>query len=584
MATPGKPFLRPISLSTTGKVEQVFSVTIPDDPARGTVLGVLVFRLNTTGLQKIVASSGDLGETGESLLVNEERQLVTQSRLVPENTVLTQTVDFPGVEEAFRQGQPTQGISRDYRGVPVLATCLPLPRWKLVLVSKIDASEALDLIGRLRWLTGGLIAGTALLVAITALWLSSGLTRQVHHLRDAFARIAAGDLSARARVTSADELGAVATSLNAMLDETLGLVQSRGERDALQKSIRKLLEEVSGVAEGDLTKEAEVTADVTGAIADSFNFMIEQLRRVISNVQDATAQVSSAANDIHATAEQLVQGSEGQARQIVSTSASVEEIARSMREVAESADRSREVAEQALGSARQGAAAVHDTIGGMNRIRDQVQETAKRIKRLGETSQQIGEIVQLIDDIADRTSILALNASIQAAMAGEAGRGFAVVAGEVERLAERSAAATRKIAGLVKAIQGETNEAVTAMEEGTREVVEGSRLANEAGQALAEIMNTSTQQATLIQGIAEASRRHALASEEVAQAMGDISDVTQRTAAGTRQGSVAVTHLAALADDLRNSVSTFRLPGKKTRANLVSARAVARSEPALAGT
>jgi methyl-accepting chemotaxis protein len=590
MASPGKPFLKPISLSpTTGKVEQVLSVTIPDDPSRGTILGVLVFRLNTAGLQKIVASSGELGETAESLLINEDRQLVTQARLVPENTVLNQTVDFPGVEEAFRQGQATQGVSLDYRGVPVLATSLPLPRWKLVLVSKIDVAEALALIDRLRWLTAGVIGGTALLVLAIAMGLSSGLTRQVRHITETFDHIARGDYTARARVSSADELGAVAGSLNAMLDNTLGLIQSRGERDAMQQSIRKLLEEISGVAEGDLTKEAEVTADVTGAIADSFNFMIEQLRRIISNVQDATGQVSYAANQIHATAEQLVQGSEGQARQIVSTSASVEEMAQSIRQVAQSADRSREVAEHALASARQGTAAVHDTIGGMNRIRDQVQETAKRIKRLGESSQQIGEIVQLIDDIADRTSILALNASIQAAMAGEAGRGFAVVAGEVERLAERSAAATRKIAGLVKAIQSETNEAVTAMEEGTREVVEGSRLANQAGQALAEIETISAKLAGLIQAIAEASRGHAVASEDVAQAMGEISDVTQRTAAGTRQGAIAVTHLASLADDLRNSVSTFRLPGNSSRAGLAPRPAAPRNggaprpAPALAG-
>jgi twitching motility protein PilJ len=217
-----------------------------------------------------------------------------------------------------------------------------------------------------------------------------------------------------------------------------------------------------------------------------------------------------------------------------------------------------------LANARQGADAVNNTIEGMNRIRDQVQETAKRIKRLGESSQQIGEIVQLIDDIADRTSILALNASIQAAMAGEAGRGFAVVAEEVERLAERSTNATKKIAGLVKAIQSETNEAVTAMEEGTREVVEGSKLANQAGQALSEIQNVSGRLAELIQSISQASRQQARVSESVAKSMTQISEVTQQTAAGNKQAAVSVNSLASLADELRSSVSTFRLPGMNT--------------------
>jgi twitching motility protein PilJ len=439
-----------------------------------------------------------------------------------------------------------------------------------------------------RWWT---LAGVALSLVPTllvVLLIIQRITQQIHSVTGTFDAIATGDYQARARVLSPyDELGHLAGSLNSMLDRTVGLLQSREERDQIQASITKLLEEISGVAEGDLTKEAEVTADITGAIADSFNFMIEQLRRVISNVQDATMQVSTAATAINNGAELLVQGSEGQAVQIVQTTGSVNGLSESIQQVAFNADRSAEVATQALVSARQGGEAVSNTIEGMNRIRDQVQETAKRIKRLGESTQQIGEIVQLIDDIADRTSILALNASIQAAMAGEAGRGFAVVAEEVERLAERSASATKKIASLVKTIQSETNEAVTAMEDNTREVVEGSRLAYQAGQALGEIETVSTTLADLIQSISESARQQAEVSTQIADAMEGISEVTQQTAAGTKQTSASVYQLASLADDLRSSVSTFRLPGRLSRGDIIipskPGRNGSRSNPELAG-
>jgi methyl-accepting chemotaxis protein len=400
----------------------------------------------------------------------------------------------------------------------------------------------------------GTIFGILIIAGISLL-----ITRQVNNLQQTFETIKGGQYDVRAKQVSNDELGTIASSLNSTLDTIQSLIQSREERDNIQKSILKLLDEVSTVADGNLTVEAEVTADMTGAIADSFNFMIAELRRVIGDVQEVAVQVSSAADEIQSTMKSLAQGSESQSVQISDTSSSIDGMANSIRQVADTAATSTNVAEEALKTAQTGTKSVEKTIRSMDGIRDQVQRTAKRIKRLGESSQEIGEIVQLIRDIADRTSILALNASIQAAMAGEAGRGFAVVAEEVERLADRSTEATKRIEALIKSIQTETNETVVAMEDMTREVVNGSEIANEAGKALEEIQGVSKRLAELIQTISLSARQQARTSDSLAKAVGDISTVTQQSAAGTKQAAVSISNLASLAEGLLSSVSTFKI-------------------------
>ena len=388
-----------------------------------------------------------------------------------------------------------------------------------------------------------------------------GISRQLASLTELFAQIGIGNFEARAKVTSGDELGEMAESLNNILGGTLNLtIQSTQDRVALEENIRKLLDEISEASNGDLRVEAEVTGEATGAIADAFNNMIAELRGIISHVKRTTMTVSASASEIQATTEHLANGSESQASQIGNATAAIGDIAASIHQVSANAGEAATVAGNALVNARQGTESVHKTIDGMNGIRQQVQQTAKRIKRLGESSQEIGEIVQLIGDIADRTSILALNASIQAAMAGEAGKGFAVVAEEVERLAERSTDATKRIAGLIKSIQSDTNETIAAMEETTREVVSGSDLANDAGRKLEEIEAVSRQLADLIQSISLASKQQTRGSESVARTMGEISGVTQQNAAGAKQAAVSIRRLAELADDLRNSLGRFKLP------------------------
>ncbi|HXG65731.1 MAG TPA: methyl-accepting chemotaxis protein [Blastocatellia bacterium] len=427
-------------------------------------------------------------------------------------------------------------------------------------VATINSLEALASIGRATQYQVIIGVLAALLAIAVAFLLTRRLTSQLNHIADLFEQIRRGDYMARAPVVSNDELGEMTQNLNTVLDETLVLIQSREERDKMQRAVMKLLEEVSGAAAGDLTGQAEVTADATGAIADAFNYMIVELRGIVSRVQDVTLAVTSTASQTQQSTESLAQDSENQARQILGAREAIEEMAQSIQQVSENAVRSAEVAQQSLANARQGAEAVQNTIRGMNSIREQVQETAKRIKRLGESSQEIGEVVQLISDIAYRTNVLALNASIQAAMADDEGRGFAVVAEEVQRLAKRASEATKRIGGLVKAIQLGANEAIAAMEESTREVVEGSHLANQAGQALQAIETVSMRLAELNQAMSLAAKQQAAGSQAVSRSMVQISEFTQLTAAGIKKSAMSVNDLAGLANQLRASVASFKLP------------------------
>src|SRR5215469_6917718 len=384
-------------------------------------------------------------------------------------------------------------------------------------------------------------------------------------LVDVCRNFAAGDRAVRATVIGDDEFAMLAMSLNTLLDSqgfAAGGVTAAGGNDAaaLQAQIEKLLQEVSAVGDGDLRVQAEVTPDTLGVLADSFNYMIEELAKVVGRVQSTAVQVTNATRRILDRSADLTHATETQVKQIAQTTEAVEALANFIQNVARNAQSSVEAAQEALKNAAAGQQSVHQTIEGMMRIRENVQETSKKIKRLGERSNEIGEIVRIIEDIADQTNLLALNAAIQSAMAGEHGRGFAVVADEIRLLAERSTESTKRIATLVKSIQGDTYEAVVAMEDSTQEVVRGSQLADEAGRSLNSIYTAVERQAQMIEGIARAANEQATVSEAVAVAMGQISEITRQTDAGAQEAAASVSYLAELADQLRSSVSTFRLP------------------------
>ena len=335
--------------------------------------------------------------------------------------------------------------------------------------------------------------------------------------------------------------------------------QAKRVNDANQAAILRLMNELQTVAEGDLTQEATVTEDITGAIADSVNYTVEELRSLVSNVQNTAARVAKTTSEVDTTSTALLATSNAQLHEIRETGRSVLEMAGRINDVSAQAQESAQVARHSLQVAETGLQAVQNAIGGMNAIRDQIQDTSKRIKRLGESSQEIGEITELISDITEQTNVLALNAAIQAASAGEAGRGFSVVAEEVQRLAERSGDATRQIATLVKAIQTDTQDAIGAMERSTQGVVEGAKLSDNAGTALTEIDRVSRRVAELIEQISSASSREAELANVVAGSIQHIFAVTEQTGEGTRVTAGQVRELSRMAEELRQSVSRFKI-------------------------
>ena len=542
---------------------------------------MVVVKLSSDKFDEIMHEETGLGKTAETYLVGTD-QLWRSNSIAPEKLKVKSTVLNPKVKVDTRAakdalaGKQATDVIKNYQGEKVLSSWSPLViseptledlkgvRW--AVISEISYDEVQKPIRDMMIVTGIILFIVVGLVLTVSFWLAGSLTIQVDHIMDVFGEIGMGNFKERSKVDTRDELGQMAVSLNAMLDNTLSLIQSSDERDSMQTSIMRLLEEISGLAEGNLMARAEVTEDFTGAIADSFNDMAEQLGDVVKNVKDVTLQISTTSKDVMQSTEHLADTSETQAVQVSDTIAAINEMAASIQQVAENAGQCAVVSEEATKHTKEGAESVRSTNKAMESIREYVQETARAIKRLGESSQEVGNIVQLITDIADRTSILALNASIQAAMAGEAGRGFAVVAEEVQRLAERSTNATQQIDTLIKNIQGEINEAGTSMEESIQRVVDGSKLADSAYGKLQDIENITNKLGELIHSISLASKQQARASENIASTVQEVGEVSSQTSAASRQTATAMKSLTQISDELNESVSVFKLDDSEVEA------------------
>jgi len=412
----------------------------------------------------------------------------------------------------------------------------------------------------------GELAG-AVVVAVIAIFLSfSTLSKRilapVEELSSFSERLAAGDPRARADVNSGDDLGYIADNLNRAVVKVAKAASNQEASEVLQRSITELLAVINQVARGDLSQRGKVTNDALGNVVDSINFMLDNFSKVLERVRKAAMEVNGSANNILLAADEMQAGATQQDQEITNTSSAVEELTVSMKQVSNNAEASAEAARRALDAAEQGNRAVRDTLEGMQRIRASVQATAKKIKSLGDRSLEISEIINVINDITEQTNLLALNAAIEAARAGEAGRGFAVVADEVRKLAEHSRSATKDIAALIKAIQAETNEAVVVMEEGTKEVEGGAQLADQAGRALDAISSVVRQSAELVQEISLASKQQVRGTEGVAHAMQIISGITRQTSQGVRQTVGTVSQLVKLSDQLNEALAQFRALSK----------------------
>jgi methyl-accepting chemotaxis protein len=439
-----------------------------------------------------------------------------------------------------------------------------------------SAADSGGLAGANTWLILG--GGLALLSGLSVpLALNGSLIRAVQELAAFSERFAAGDSRAKAEVQSEDELGYIADNLNRAVAKVSRATSNQEASESLQRSITDLLGVINQVARGDLTLRGKVTNDALGNVVDSINYMLDNFTKVLERVRKAATDVNASANAILLSADEMTAGATQQDQEITNTSSAVEELTVSMKQVSNNAEASAEAARRALDAAEQGNRAVRDTLEGMQRIRASVQATGKKIKSLGDRSLEISEIINVINDITEQTNLLALNAAIEAARAGEAGRGFAVVADEVRKLAEHSRSATKDIAALIKAIQAETNEAVVVMEEGTKEVEIGAGLADQAGKALEAISSVVRQSAELVQEISLASKQQVRGTEGVANAMQIISNITRQTSQGARQTVGTVSNLVKLSDGLNEGLAQFRAQSKS------SSRGQEEHQPALAG-
>jgi twitching motility protein PilJ len=544
------------------------------------------------GLRAISRGSADLLPIAESIQSLKQQQAATPAELsaASQLVMLTQrigksanevlTIDGVSVEAGATLGKDLNAFRDVARGLDEGSTDLRLPAARdpqvkdrlATLLKRIEGTraQAEAILGNLQILASAREAQAAIVRDSEPLRLGLQAVQQGMAAQSgvggtrllvllSFAVLAALGSVGLVRVFARDQTVRAAQAEQQRLEAERQEHEAKRVNDANQAAILRLMNELQTVAEGDLTQQATVTEDITGAIADSVNYTVEELRNLVAQVQGTAILVTETTQQVEQTSTELLAASTEQLREIRETGESMLRMASRINDVSAQAQATAEVARQSLTAAETGYAAVQNTIGGMNSMRDQIQDTAKRIKRLGESSQEIGEITELISDITEQTNVLALNAAIQAASAGEAGRGFSVVAEEVQRLAERSGDATRQIAALVKAIQTDTQDAVAAMERSTQGVVESTRLSDAAGAALADIDRVTRELSTLIVNISQQAQQEAQSANVVAENIQHIFAVTEQTSEGTRSTSQMVRDLARTAEELKATVARFKI-------------------------
>jgi len=529
---------------------------------------VVAIQLYVDPIDSLMKEFGGEGTGGDAYLVGQDK-LFRSDSLQTESYNVKSTMLNPKVKadsEPVRQalaGKSGTGITTNPAGQTVLASWAPFNfhgvRW--ALVNEIDKDVVFQSITKLLTLLVTITAASVAGVLFLSFFVTGGMTKQIDEIMKVIGNVEEGDLESEAKVISTDELGTMASSFNTMVSNTKNLIQERQvEHDQLQDSIMGLLMEISDLAEGDLTVRATVREDATGTVADSLNMMLEELSTAIGKIKQSSEQVGTTANRLSTDTGDLAIQNDSQAELLSGALEEISRITEAIEEAASKANKSAATSELSMQAATEGTKAVEDTSTAMDAIRSNVQDTARAIKRLGESSQEISDFAKTINEISDRTSILALNASIQASAAGEEGRGFAVVAEEIQRLAERAAASTRQIETLIKNILGEITDAGMSMDASIQEVVRGTTLSEDALTKLQDINKRSSEVADLISDVSQATGEQAESSVKIARTMEEIGGISKVNAEETRKTSASMQEMAEIAGDMLESVSVFKLP------------------------
>jgi len=529
---------------------------------------IIALQIPIDQISAIMKKHGALSESGDTYLVGADKLWRTESLQTAnynvKSTLLNPEVlvDTKPVQDALAGKSGTERVTNG-AGIQVLASWAPFVFHDLhwAIINEVSQAEVGKPVAQLFKTTTTMAVASVLAVLFLSFLISGGITKQVGSIMKAMGKVEEGDFDTRADVVSKDELGAMASSFNQMIGNTKSMIETREqEHEQLQESIMGLLMEISDLSEGDMTVRATVREDATGTVADSLNMMLEELSGTISKIKKSSEQVGLTANDLSSSTSNLAIRSESQSELIKGAVKDIEQMTTAIEQAAVQANTSAETSKLSTDAAIEGTLAVEETSRSMEAIRGNVQDTARAIKRLGESSQEISDFAKTINDISDRTSILALNASIQAAAAGEEGRGFAVVAEEIQRLAERAAGSTRQIETLIKNILGEITDASASMDSSIQEVVQGTKLSENALAKLKDINMRSTVVANLIAAVSTATSEQAENAVKVAGVMGEIGVISTETTDETRGTSSSMRGLARVADEMLQSVATFKLP------------------------